>query len=288
MADVTGLTNALNTITNSSTQAYLLIKDKRPTGMSTVTKKGAVDPGSASSIGGMSIPSGATDALNKVADATGVKDKINEKIDKIAGSLEYDKVFSVQFNPATLRINGFSGGAFEAVDYRNQGNSAKTAPLNPTLTMGVTLLFDQMSLANSFPVDNIDTSISSMTSKMIQGVTESLKGYSISVQAAVEGLIGVLRNPNTRQVCFSWGSLRYKGTLRQVDATYTMFDMLGRPVRAQVALSIYLMDEEIKKSGKKNALGMWASAYNSAFSDATAYGTTMADKAKKWSKLVTG
>lgn len=53
-----------------------------------------------------------------------------------------------------------------------------------------------------------------------------------------------------RQICFFWGTIAVAGTLRRMSVNYTMFSPDGKPVRAQVGISIegfYVGEESVVK-----------------------------------------
>ena len=293
--DVSGLANAMMTATGATEKAKILIADRRVNSEKYLIPDKPTSAGSAMAVGGASIPSGATKALNKAASvgsaiagavAGGAEGMINGA--NIIKDGEFNKSFTVQFNPSTLNLSGFSGGSYDVVDHRGTGKSAKNTPLDPNIALNVTLIFDQMSLANSFPMDSVGFSISQATETALSAVSASLNTMSISVQAATEGIIGVMTNPYTRLICFKWGNLRYKGVLKSVSAQYKMFDIYGRPVRSEVALSLYLADSDIKAEKGASNLGMWTTAYDACFGDTAMVGTAIADRAKKIMNFVNG
>lgn len=298
--DGAGLTNALNTIMGSTTRAKILIADKRINSEKYIIPKKAVSPGSSAAVPGGTVPSGATGALQTAA-STG-----SNAIKAVGGAIsggdsptigaastitnagEFNKQFTVQFNPSTLNISGFSGGSYDVVDFSGPGKAVKNTPLDPNIAFNVTLIFDQTDLSTSFPMDSLTVSASQLISNAIKSITVGLDTMSISVQAVTEAFIGILTNQYTKLICFQWGSLKYKGVLKSVNANYKMFDIYGRPARSEVALSLYLADKDVKQAGGANELGQWADAYNAAFSDATMYGTTIGDKVKKIQNIIQG
>ncbi len=302
MDGISTLTNGITTATGSTAKANILISDKRDTLDADYKKKKAVAPGSGSvgGVGGISVPGGvnlqnlaekASNVANTVGNvASGVLDTMGYDVNsRIGGDSEYNKMFTVQFNPASFSISGFSGGSYDTQDFRAAGKSAKATPMDLTYSLNVTLIFDQMELQNSFPLDMLNTALVTEGMQAAwKGLETLTSGLSISVQSATEGLIASLQNPRTRLVCFEWGTMRYKGVMKSVNANYKMFDMMGRPVRSEVALSLYLADDAIKGSGGKSNLGMWANAYKKAFLDAKAGGALAAKKVKDISKTVLG
>ena len=285
MADFGVLTNALNTITGGSEKASILICDKRDMAEKELPPKDPVSPGSAVP-GAGSIPGGANVSKLKDKAKAAAQEAVADQFGIDLG--EYDKEFVVQFNPATLNINGFSGGSYDTIDYSEVGKAAKATPLDTNYSLSVNLIFDQMELQNSFPLDFLDFSLTTAAKAAWKAVNVAYGGLSISVQAATEGLIAALHNPKTRYVAFAWGPLRYKGVLKSVNAQYKMFDMMGRPVRSEVALTLYLADKDIKAANGQANLGMWYGSYKKAFIDA-ALGSARALKiAKDITKEVLG
>ena len=299
--DFSGIANSLYTITGSNRKAKIYVADKRLKVQEPVIPKPTVHPGTVNPVPAGNIPGGdaVKDLGSKAASAatSAVTDKVqsvaNNVVEKLPGMNEgpggdYNKCFTVQFNPASLNISGVSGGSYEMFDFGGDGKSAKTTPLRPNLSLNVVLIFDQMDLVNSFPMDSIDYSLSSGLQKTLKAVTNITTSLPISVQAATEGFVGVLTNPYTKLVCFEWGRLRYKGVIKNVNANYKLFDVLGRPVRSEVALSIYLADEDIKKAGGKSNLGVWKEAYDAAFMDAADGYEVAVKRGKQIASLIQG
>ena len=299
MADFAGLTNAFTTITGSTAKANILIADRRIEAAKPIDPKPAVSAGTGGA-GGISMPAGAQ--VGKIASAaSGASNAIAGAAGSVMSNLgldpsqyiggeddEYNKCFTVQFNPASLNITGYSGGSYDTTDFSEQGKSAKATGLSTNYSLSVRLIFDQMELQNSFPLDVFDYNMSTALASVYKIVNVAASGLSISVQAATEGLIGALYNPRTRYVCFVWGPMRYKGVLKSVNARYTMFDLMGRPVRSEVNLTLYLADKDIKQAGGNANLGMWANSYKKAFIDTAIGGAAKVKTATKIAKAVLG
>ena len=281
MADFATLTNSIMTASGSTSKAAILISDKRGITAIDPIPKAAVKPGTGG-LGGVNVPTGALNTLKKAANA--IKDTATDVYDTVADNMgknieqyvgigkEFQKAFGVQFNPASLSITGYSGGFQDVTDYSEAGKSAKAKALDTTYALSFTLVFDQMELQNSFPMDIMDFTVTTAAKAAWKSINVATSGLSISVQAITEGFVGALYNPKTRYMGFLWGPLLYKGVLKSVNATYTMFDMMGRPVRSQVAITMYLADKDIKQAGAKSNLGMWTSAYKKAFLDTATAG----------------
>ena len=269
--------------------AYVKIKDDRPMDEKSFDKKNAEKASGGSA--GANIPGGsavnnlknkAEGAAKKAVSQVGSSGLLGALGGKIGGKLGmnelendgYDKVFKVQFNPASLQISSMGGGEIvQKTDLtKKQGTSGKIemGTTQPHVEMSVQLIFDGLSAnykAFASDLANFSTSnlINEATDLAGDLIGEKLLGGSagISVQAAVEGFIAAVRNPYTRKIAFEWGDMYYRGEFKSVNATYTMFDSVGRPVRAKVSMSIYLQDTSVTDSD----LGYWEMAYDQVFED---------------------
>lgn len=177
-----------------------------------------------------------------------------------------NKIFYVQFNPSELDLSGYGGGRMAKNNYAEKKDGVRTNELtfdsmDVRIELRVKLIFDQVDPQDAFMADKLTASWTSI----IEGVTKAGligagKKEPCSVQKQVEAFIGALRSPNTRQVVFSWGNMCYTGVLNKVIAHYTMFNVVGAPVRATVDLSIVCADEK-----DENSMGAWYTAYKNAF-----------------------
>lgn len=183
---------------------------------------------------------------------------------------DYDKVFKVQFNPISLQISSQGGGEIVQKSAYAQSKAGTTIEMSvtmPHVEMAVQLIFD--GLTDNYKAFAGDLANFSSTNLVNEGVglaegmvSDALGGTkAVGVQSVVEGFIGAMRNKYTRQVCFEWGDLYYEGELKSINATYTMFDSVGRPVRAKVNMAIYLEDENVNNTD----MGHWESAYDEIF-----------------------
>ncbi|MCR5486518.1 MAG: hypothetical protein K6F35_03190 [Lachnospiraceae bacterium] len=174
------------------------------------------------------------------------------------------KRFKVQFNPSSLSLTGHSGGFVQKINYEGLGSSGGVSLTrgDTNISLSVTLLFDACDPADAFMSDKLSSSPTSIGTGVAKAVMSGTGKKNVNVQTRVEGFIATLRNPLTRVVTFSWGEFSYSGVLKSVNATYTMFNVTGEPVRANVALSIMCADEEVSP----NSLSWWQEKYKKAFS----------------------
>ena len=196
----------------------------------------------------------------------------------------YNKVFEVQFNPSTLALSGRGGGSRNKYSL-TEAKSLKDSASMTRIELSVKLIFSKDDLAAAFPADTMAINATNALNVGKKLVKEKVFGVTQpAVQVVVEGFIGALRNENTRLVAFEWGDMFYEGLLKNVNATYNLFDATGKPVRAEVNLSLWLRDPEVTMASGTPNLGYWQDAYDQAFSSSTSYIST----AQKIMRTITG
>ena len=200
------------------------------------------------------------DYLNKMQNAMDVNNDVADAyFQKLASK---KKIFTVQFNPSTLRLSGHSGGPASTTNFSTENaKEVKRKPVDASISMSVELLFDSMDPKDAFMNDKIDVSPTGFLTGMADmGLTMGQKKKK-TVQRQVEGFIGALRNENTRLISFNWGDICYSGVLRRVGAEYTMFNVTGEPVRAKVGLTIMCAD--VKEW--PNSVAVWQERYKNSY-----------------------
>ena len=182
------------------------------------------------------------------------------------------KIFEVQFNPSELNFIGYGGGRMQKNNYAERGSKARTNELtfesmDVRIELQVRLIFDQVDPQDAFMADKLTTSPTVITEGIVKAVRTATGSKTCSVQTQVEAFIGALRSYNTRQVTFIWGDMCYSGILNRVVSQYTMFNVVGAPIRAIVDLSIVCADG----SDPNAKMDDWYDAYGAAFGDSTSY-----------------
>ena len=218
----------------------------------------------ASSMGGSMMNSGLlNDYVGNLVDATMklTQDSIDDKyLEKLADNKKY---FTVQFNPSSLRLSGHSGGPMSMLDFDEKKDDEATYTYAQTsISMSVDLLFDSMDTQDAFMSDKISSSPTDMAKGIANIALTATDKKQTSVQRKVEGLIGALRNENTRLITFHWGDISYSGVLKSIGAEYTMFNVNGEPVRAVVNMQIMCADASVWP----NSIAVWQERYKEAFS----------------------
>jgi len=111
--------------------------------------------------------------------------------------------------------------------------------------------------------ENLNPTAGNVVDMIGQGIRTAMDDMH-SIKAQVEGLIAMLLHEKTRRVVFFWSQMFFHGEVESVDATYTMFNKLGDPIKANVNLTIrqaasgdeYKSDEEY-----------WDKAYKQVFKE---------------------
>ena len=174
------------------------------------------------------------------------------------------RVFVVQFNPSTLQLSGTSGEYVQKLDFsdENKSNEASYAPSDTMINMSVSLLFDACDPFEAFQADKLNiTSLSNLGTGIAKTAMSATGNKKNSIQKEVEGFVGALRNPKTRLVTFHWGNISYSGILKGVDVQYTMFSLVGEPIRATVDMNIMCAHSDMYP----NSLAVWQERYKKAF-----------------------
>lgn len=167
------------------------------------------------------------------------------------------RYFFVQFNPAELVIDA---SAFQTDQQDSEtGQSTKQDQTEPELFLSVTLYFDDVQPYDAFMTEKLNPGVNGSTIASVTNAVQIIEGESIhTVQPQVEALIATLRNPSTRMITFRWADFSFRGILERVSATYTMFSVSGRPVRAKVML-------KLRHDTEQENLQPWFDEYDRAF-----------------------
>ena len=190
-----------------------------------------------------------------------------DDISKLSGSYNYSAI-EVQYNPTTLRLDTVAGKQLDFNSRDGRKNlSEYNAPSATTLTLE--LLFDDTNNMDAFMVgDNPLTGMtaSNITNTVTSGFKNSNGGYS--VQRQIQGLLSLLAVPAARDVIFFWGDMSFHGQVTAVEATYTMFNKKGHPVRGKVLMSIRQADADGEEKGPQDNKKQYDEEYwNEAFDD---------------------
>ena len=235
--------NLLNSLTGQVEKAYIEIIDKREKEV-TVTQVKKDDDDLLGGFGSIN------DIDMDDMDLAGIN------LDNIKGLSTTRKRYIVQFNPSTLNIQAMGGGQFAVTNHAAKGKSKLDyTALTPRIQVSMKLIFDEVQR----PV---------------------LQSKDDSVRTQVEAFVAALRNPKTREITFAWGKLCYSGDLISVDSRYTMFSVYGKPLRAEVTVTLVCKDENLQEDN----MGIWEEHYKKAFKeeeiDLTSFGQKIGNLVK--------
>ena len=270
MAGMDILNNGARSLTGAVVKAYIVFEDERV----------APDQVNVAMVRGRSA--GMPPSFPGAAKLTSVAEKASQKaqtladaIGELTSSVGLDtfsdkKVFQVEFNPAEMSFEAYGGGKAQKLNFALNGKISMTyEEMKPRILMRVPLIFDDCERTDAFMAEKFGD-LMAMGRTVISNVANTMTGDTYSVRPKVEGFIAALRNDNTRKLQFCWADMKYGGILESIDVEYTMFNMEGHPIRANVHLGIMLVDTEVSNRN----MGYWKGSYQEAFdSDGSSLGS---------------
>lgn len=182
------------------------------------------------------------------------------KVKKIAKNDYY--VMQVKYNPSSIRFSSQAGTYVQSGPGNVGVNQITQITVPSRTTMYVDLIFDDVSVMDSFMWDKFHLGINSVVTATAGGIKQAAKnGYSVQTQ--MEGLIALITNEYSRNVVFYWSEMAFAGEVTGVNATYSMFNPQGNPVRGKVTLTIFQSEESKNTSGGE----YWDNAFDRLFND---------------------
>ena len=124
--------------------------------------------------------------------------------------------FPVQYNPATLSLSNISSDDEEEFGAGTENGTSGMVALNTRSTLSFDLIFES---ADSAADKNF-------------------------VKRQSEKILALLLDSSLSYVVFCYGGMVFQGELTQADIRYTMFDIEGNPVWAEISVSITEKPEE--------------------------------------------
>ena len=182
----------------------------------------------------------------------------------LAGNMDVGStrnIYEVKFNPSELSFQVHGGGPVQKANMaEGQTTKYECVEMSPRIMLNVPLIFDDYERTDAFMMEKF-TDITAAARTLVSEGTRAFTGRKYNVRPQVEGFVAALRNERTRRITFYWGQMAYSGMLEMVDATYTMFNMEGYPIRAKVTLSILIVDEKVQDGD----LGAFWNSYQAVF-----------------------
>lgn len=172
--------------------------------------------------------------------------------------------FEVQYNPNTISTRTSAG---RYPEYRAMGDSGTKqfymVEREATTYLDVQLIFEDVNVQNAFMTENLNPTAANAID-MIGNVARTVMDDNYSIKNQVEGLVSLLIKQNTRRVVFFWSEMFFHGVVESVDATYTMFNKLGDPIKATVNLTIR---QAASGDEYKSDAEYWDKAYKQIFKE---------------------
>ena len=148
----------------------------------------------------------------------------------------------VQYNPASLQMQTVGGALEKYTAMGNDTNNSLVATDKKTSTyLTVQLVFEDINVNDAFGAATQESGVvggASNAADMVVSNVTTLTGDGYSVRRQVEGIISLLMLKRTRQMIFVWNNMFFHGELLSVDASYTMFNKQGHPIRALVNMQL--------------------------------------------------
>lgn len=262
MSVATKLLSTAAGMTGNIEKACIVLVNKWDAGSESISMEDPVSPG------GSSTFSSILSAVSKVTSAL---------FSTTSGTSTGAATYYVMFNPSSLRIGGRGGGREAKTNFSGSGSQVEMEEGNVRITLSVQLIFDRTSPSQSFLSDKLNTSTTAIATNVGSAILSGTGATTYSVKEDVEAFTAALHNPETREMIFCWGDMKYEGYLENVSANYTMFDPLGKPTRAEVGLSMVLYSsvrlsiepEEEANIREWNNMLMWSDAIEEVFKSNT-------------------
>lgn len=202
-----------------------------------------------------------TSIVTKQLEAIGGND-LKSLTDALTDGRISGKKFTVQFNPSSIQITARGGGRYPVSNYgsvgSNQAGKIEYRALDPYITVGFTLLFDATNAADAFMEERFTMGVTTVA----KNVATAVMGKEYTVRPQVEGFLAALRNEAHRTMIFQWGTLRYTGVLNTVACSYTMFNTVGNPIRAEVQIGMLMGSAPKDSDDGASYLDYWKSRYS--------------------------
>ncbi len=180
--------------------------------------------------------------------------------------------FEVQYNPNTISTRTSAG---RHNDYRAMGDSGNrqlnTINRVPNTYLDVQLVFEDINVQDAFMTENLNPTVANAVD-MVGNVIRTVNNDNHSIKDQVEGILSLLITENSRRVVFFWSEMFFHGVVESVQATYTMFNKLGDPIKATVDLTIR---QAAGGEAYKSDIEYWDKAYKQVFQENGAVSSTM-------------
>lgn len=155
-------------------------------------------------------------------------------------------LYMVQFNPSTIRFRAVGGGRFALATYGGSAgeNGMNFKGLNSRVDMMMTLIMDAVDNKEAFGQDKLLLDPVDVA-KAAAAAVATYSGKNYSVQQQVEGFHAAMRLTASTPISFVWGKTILKGELTRANSRYTMFSPTGKPIRAEMEITLTCMSDSL-------------------------------------------
>ena len=147
-------------------------------------------------------------------------------------------VLKVKYNPTTLAFDSRAGSFIQPGPGGPGTNTLSQVTMPAQTFLAFELLFDDVNNQDAFMFDKATNITAGSLVSDVSGIVKNIASDGYTVKNEVEGLIGLLTQSDTRQAVFFWSGMSFAGEVVSINATYTMFNSLGSPIRATVKITM--------------------------------------------------
>ena len=171
--------------------------------------------------------------------------------------------FTVQYNPATIRLSSVNGKVQEKNRAEGVQDKLHVMKFEGKSKLSFDLIFDDCDNMNAFMFNDIANI--NFTSGINKGLSLLQNGGNThSVRKRMDAIMSLLASPSTQQVVFFWSKMVFRGTVTSVSNRFTMFNPQGNPIRGEMHLEI---TQDKKYKDKLYDEQYWQKAFKECFKE---------------------
>ncbi len=190
-------------------------------------------------------------------------DKVGTLVDSGLGQESLFVKYEFQYNPASMRIYSVNGKVQERNSNAGGVDKLSVMDFSGKSKLSFDIIFDDCDNMNAFMVnDLVNTNLTGAVNKGINVLQHG--GNTYSVRKRMDAIMSLLSSPATQQVIFYWSKMVFRGTITDVQNTFTMFNPQGNPIRGTMHLEI---TQDKALSEMRFMEGTWSYAFKQVFKE---------------------
>ena len=171
--------------------------------------------------------------------------------------------FEFQYNPASMRLYSVNGKIQERSSNAGGVDKLSVMDFSGKSKLSFDIIFDDCDNMNAFMFNDIANA--NITSGVNKGLSLLQNGGNThSIRKKMDAIMSVLSSPATQQVIFYWSKMVFRGTITNVQNSFTMFNPQGNPIRGTMHLEI---TQDKALSEMRFMEGYWKTAFNECFKE---------------------